>query len=444
MNILHYIMGIPPVREGGAIKYAIDLAENQASLEHKVFLLYPGAIRGKKNTYIKRRNIKNGVKYFEIINPLPTPGAFGMCNEKYFMEKTDPQIYYDFLMQNDINVIHFHSLQGLHLELLEAADELKIKKIFTSHDYFGICPKTDLINKGEVCTDVEWNKCAECCDHPASYMALVRRQSHWFRILVDSPLLPALELVWNKIAKRISTKKKENNLRPATTDYKELKNYYSAIFKRIDLMHYNSSVAKKKYEEFLGCHTFLLKGVIHKDITDKRKIKFCDNIIRLGYLGNEGIYKGFPMLIEVLDKIHAEGKYSFSLSVYFKSNIEREYIVQHRRYQYSDIDDVFNSMDVLLVPSLWAETYGFVVLEAIMHGVPVVITTNVGAKDFLKNYKEVGLIVKPDKNNLENALIDLLDDRDKINKMNENICNSNIGLNYEEYTQEIIEVYRNL
>ncbi|MCM1174349.1 MAG: glycosyltransferase [Blautia sp.] len=447
MNILHYVMGIPPIREGGAIKYALDLAEKQADYNQKVFLLYPGAIRGRKKVCIRKRNVKNGIKYFEIINPLPVPGAFGMCNEKYFTEKADKEVYYKFLKENKIEMIHFHSLQGLHIELLDAADELHINKVFTSHDYFGICPKTILLYRERICHDIDWSKCAECCDHPDSYATLVRRQSHWFRGIVKCTFLfTLLEVVWKKIGKKtdIIPKEKKNDTGIRQTDYKELKNYYMEIFRRIDLMHYNSTVAQKVYEEFRGHHVFLLEGIMHSDIIDKRKRRYCGDIIRFGYLGNGEVYKGFPILREVLDKIYAEKKYNFFLNIYFQNDMDREYIVPHKRYQYSDIDDVFNDMDVLIVPSLCAETYGFVVLEAIMHGIPVVVTANVGAKDFLRNYKEIGIIVEPDKDNLESAILTLLSNKEKINKMNKNICNSSIDLNFGVHTQKILAVYRNL
>ena len=44
MKIYHYIFGIPPLRGGGTIKYAMDLAETQSNLGHDVSIIYPGAI----------------------------------------------------------------------------------------------------------------------------------------------------------------------------------------------------------------------------------------------------------------------------------------------------------------------------------------------------------------------------------------------------------------
>lgn len=35
---------------------------------------------------------------------------------------------------------------GLHCEFVDAAKELGIKTIFTSHDYFGLCPKVTFLD----------------------------------------------------------------------------------------------------------------------------------------------------------------------------------------------------------------------------------------------------------------------------------------------------------
>lgn len=59
------------------------------------------------------------------------------------------------------------------------------------------------------------------------------------------------------------------------------------------------------------------------------------------------------------------------------------YIKVHDRYSYAELEKIFNETDVLVAPSIWYETFGFTVLEALSYGVPVIISGNVGAKDIL-------------------------------------------------------------
>jgi glycosyltransferase involved in cell wall biosynthesis len=58
-------------------------------------------------------------------------------------------------------------------------------------------------------------------------------------------------------------------------------------------------------------------------------------------------------------------------------------MILHERYEYKDLETLFDKTDVLVAPSIWCETFGFVVLEALSYGVPVIISATVGAKDIL-------------------------------------------------------------
>ncbi len=59
------------------------------------------------------------------------------------------------------------------------------------------------------------------------------------------------------------------------------------------------------------------------------------------------------------------------------------YIKTHDRYSYSELEGIFENTDVLAVPSVWYETFGYTVLEALSYGVPVIMSDTVGAKDVL-------------------------------------------------------------
>lgn len=47
---------------------------------------------------------------------------------------------------------------------------------------------------------------------------------------------------------------------------------------------------------------------------------------------------------------------------------------------HSELENIFKSIDLLIVPSLWKETFGFLVLEALSFGTHVMVSQNVGAK----------------------------------------------------------------
>ena len=68
------------------------------------------------------------------------------------------------------------------------------------------------------------------------------------------------------------------------------------------------------------------------------------------------------------------------------------YVKVHGRYTYKDLKTIFKETDVLIAPSIWYETFGFTVLEALSYGVPVIISGTVGAKDILVN--GAGIIIE--------------------------------------------------
>ena len=146
MKILHYALGFPPYRTGGLTKYCIDLMLTQAEQGHEVALLWPGRITiVKKKPEIHKGRNWNGIESFEIINPLPVPLDEGILDVDAYIKKGDETVYSKFLQDYSPDVIHIHTLMGLHKEFIHAANELGIRTVFTTHDYFGLCPKVCLL-----------------------------------------------------------------------------------------------------------------------------------------------------------------------------------------------------------------------------------------------------------------------------------------------------------
>ena len=147
MKILHYFLGFPPYRTGGLTKFAYDLMQTQQKNGDKVFALWPGKIGFLKDKKIKIKERKkiDKIQNFEVINPLPVPLDEGISNIKAYTRKCDKNVYKELLEKLKPDVIHIHTLMGLHKEFIDVALENKIKIFFTAHDYFGICPKVVLI-----------------------------------------------------------------------------------------------------------------------------------------------------------------------------------------------------------------------------------------------------------------------------------------------------------
>lgn len=76
--------------------------------------------------------------------------------------------------------------------------------------------------------------------------------------------------------------------------------------------------------------------------------------------------------------------------------------------------------DVVITPSIWYETFGFTVLEALSFGVPVIVSDHVGARDIVP---DGGGIIFYNDSELKTFIANLT--FDKLRMMNRSIISSN-------------------
>ena len=439
MKILHYSLGLPPYRSGGLTKYMMDLMEEQVNQKDEVYLLYPGKIRMiNKDVSIAKNKECNGIKVFEIINPLPVPLLQGIKDIKSCTKKVDGSIYEQFLKKVNPDIIHIHSLMGIHKEFFEIAKKLHIKLVFTTHDYFGICPKSNLCNhKNETCEKYNNKDCSICCQKALSNKKIFIMQSHIYKKLKDTNIINMLRRKEkeNIIQKEFEIKAIDKN---QIINYNDLMEYYQNIFSYIDVFIFNSNLTKKRYMANLDIKNYCVIPVVHRNIQDNRikKDYSNDEKIKIGYMGPQTEEKGFFILLKVLDKLYELG-FEFSLDVFFKPIVNKPYIKEHDRYTYSELQEIYKNMDVSIVPSR-NDTFGFIVLESISYGVPVISYKEVGAT-FILEENDAGYVYE-DETELAQILKNILEQRDILKKWNQNILKmDNTIFNMAEHTKKIKE-----
>ncbi len=389
MRILHYSLGFPPYRTGGLTKYCTDLMLEQVEQGNEVSLLWPGEIRIlAEKTKIKNRKKWNGIGSFEIINPLPVPLDEGIADIDVYTKAVDEGIYGEFLKAQKLDAIHIHSLMGLHKEFLMAAHKLGIRTVFTSHDYFGICPKVTLYHDGVVCdNDHHCSDCVQCNQTALSLKKIMALQSPIYRKVKNTAIVKAMRKRHRQefFDDAADTKNEAVETGNVASDYIRLRQYYVSMLEMVDIIHFNSSVSKKVYERYIHPKNSVVLPITHRDIRDHRHRKdFHHEKLRITYLGPAKPFKGFQFLIGVLDQIWDEGSQNFELHLYSETPVSRPYITHKQNgYPYSQLEEIFDATDLLVVPSQWYETFGFTVLEALSYGVPILVGDKVGAQDLI-------------------------------------------------------------
>ena len=186
-------------------------------------------------------------------------------------------------------------------------------------------------------------------------------------------------------------------------------------------------------------------SITHGDIEDHRIRKvYGHDVLHIGFIGNSTPYKGLPLLISVLQDIGMIESWDLSvwgggvgthpsLPVYYKG-----------KFDSSTIADVYSAMDVLIVPSIWKETFSLVTLEALSYGIPVIVSDNVGAQDIVKLYNPKFVYHSEDE--LKSLICEILSDKNLLAEFNDKLLSSKWKYSMEEHAKEIIinndKIYR--
>ncbi|MGH1865449.1 glycosyltransferase [Enterococcus durans] len=387
MKILHYSLGVQPYRTGGLIKYVEDLISKQVD-DNSIFLIYPGSRNFFfRNSYLKKISIsKKNMQVFDLVNSFPLPLFGGISDpDAFFKEISLKKVDYfsSFLKKYKPDIVHIHTLMGLPIEFVLAARDNAIPLVFTTHDYFGLAPVPNFYNEIDDYsfdnnnTVEEWIKSSQ---EALSLKKMLLFQCRFYpqirKIIKNNPFI-------NKRNKKLknyslSHEKKEK--------FVELREYYYKILSMIDIIHANSEQSKKIYKRYLPNSKIIVQSITSSDISFSKQTLDTDFInstqsIRLGFIGPEKNFKGYKFLLNWFDN----QKSTFKLKIYGnEKEVYNPNVEVLGKYSSSKKKEVFNNIDVLIVPSECKETFGLVVLEALSFGTPVLVSENVGAKDLLE------------------------------------------------------------
>ena len=444
MNILHYSLGIYPERQGGLVRYSTDLALEQ-SLENEVYYLVPGklGIVDKRIKVIEALK-KGNLRFYRINNALPIPVYSGIKDIKRYIHSAPINEYEKFLEEHSISILFVHTLMGLHLELLEAAEHLGVRVIMIVHDFFGLCPITTLLRNGIICENEKIDaNCYECSYYAHSYMKLAIGQSKVYKCLKR----------WEKISKIRNAALRQLNVEKQSIpipskiekDYQILNDYYVSCFNHVNYFIYNSSQTQEVFVNRLGNKPGQVINLLHKGIRDSRKKRtfLMDDILRIGFMGESTVFKGFEVIRTAVLELYNEG-YKVELEVFNDSVDESECIKRKGHYKYTDLEKIYNTLDLIAIPSICYETLSFVAVEALSMGMPCIVSSHVGAKDLIED-KKTGFIVRAgDKEHIRKVLRDILENRRVLGEINNNILNTQLLFDFKQHCKDVTDMAQKL
>lgn len=228
-------------------------------------------------------------------------------------------------------------------------------------------------------------------------------------------------------------------------EFETLLSTYRQMFGMIDAIHFNSQNTADVYNKYIEVpKESSVIPITHNGISDCRQCRRYDQKkLRLGFIGSISPFKGLPMLKKVIKKLNGEGLLNsiilnvYDLKVGIDEDTELSNIVYKGRFGESQMSEVYDSMDLLVVPSIWNETFGFIVLEAFQYGVPSLVSSRVGAKDIVKQYAPQ--LVFETETDLYTIIRRLIDHRDDLMLYNKRIIELPWQWSMGNHVNEIVE-----
>ena len=108
-----------------------------------------------------------------------------------------------------------------------------------------------MFRNGKNCNSIEdCEKCSKCNGKALSKKKIILLQSPIYRKLKNNALVKKIRNKYRKKFFKEEDIEIENNQLNAN-DYKRLRQYYMKIFSKIDIIHYNSTVAKNNLKSIL-------------------------------------------------------------------------------------------------------------------------------------------------------------------------------------------------
>jgi glycosyltransferase involved in cell wall biosynthesis len=244
----------------------------------------------------------------------------------------------DIIKKENPDIAHTNNLSEFSVGIWRVFKKNKVPVVHTLRDYSLLCPRSILFRRGEICTNNKF-----IC---RSILAFRRSFSKYVDAVVGN------------------------------SNFILQKHLSSGFFKNSLRFVYNNSLESEKIS-------------IKKYKTGK---------INFGYIGILAPHKGIELLLRVFIEMETEKLYVFGkgLNPDYENYLKNKYASNKISFRgFTETEEAFNIIDVLVIPSLWHDPLPRVLYEAFSHGVPVIGSDRGGIPEIV-DVGKTGFIFNPD------------------------------------------------
>lgn len=448
MKILHICLADPFTHKGGLNQYCKDLLLEQKRQGHDAKVMFPVGERKGHQVKVKSK----GEDKFIVVNALPVAVNRGIDDPERYMKRVDPSGYQRFLTHYQPDIIHVHSIQGIHLEFFQCAKGMGIPMVFTTHDYYPLCFRCVLYTRDNIlCTESTPHKCAACNFHSgmSSKMQAVY-QSYFYQEHKNDALINKLK---HKLIKHHDhgenlQSKPEQIPEELVCEFEALGKYYQEIFSYFDCVLGNSLMTLEIYKKAFPNANYLYVPITHAGITPQRRPLSNKKVFNIAYMGGCRKDKGYDVFEKALDLLEENASNLWEAWFYgeghYPENTSNE---RHKHYEgyftENRVEYIWENTDILVVPSQWPETFGFIVIEALARGIPVICSNLVGGKSIINKIDSQLIFDYRDAKDLSKKIDYLLKTKNYLNVI-QKIQNLSFDFDMTHHVEKIDDIYNKL
>ena len=402
MRILLTAHAFPPRATAGVEVYTLRLA--RAFQARGLDVLVLSAVHDlEARPYAVRRRMHDGVAVAEVVS-VQVEGTLEAGYDDPGLTRAARSVLADFRP----DLVHVQHLLNLSAGVLDEARAAGAATVVTLHDYWASCARGGLRMRADraVCETVDHSVCATCL-HDSVYLAptlqtqLMKtarrvglgRQLHTLHALAPRSVESGLRLLRGlsppQQGLEAALDRRASRLRAALGS--------------ADLLLAPTSFARARALAF-GLPAARVRLAPLGAVTHPPRPRRAGARRRFGFIGTLAPHKGVHMLVEALTGLTDA---SVSLDLWGSASVHPAYVDSLRRAARGDPrirfrgafpegsqQSVLAELDALVLPSVWWETTGLVLLEAMAAGLPVV-ASEIGGVPEVVVHGTTGLLVPP-------------------------------------------------
>ena len=317
--------------------------------------------------------------------------------------------YLSLLQDLKPNLIHIHHLKGFSSHFIDVLSQWNGPKIFTIHDYYGVCKSYSLIDdSGEFCGVPDKDVCQKCAlilFKDGYETPLEQRRLH--QQLIDSTqiVLAPSETAIDVFRRGVSVSDEVIRIIPHALDSKRL----------LSLSTNKSNNVQEGWQKTLDT--------------------LPPATLRVGFIGYGGLHKGETIAQGIIVSCKNDPINFICLGAIGNVHQKNPRVANMGNYQRHDVIALIHQseIDVIILCSPWPETYSYTLTESWLAGVPV-ICGPLGAPSERVSQSQAGIVLSDNRiASFVSTLRDLLKDKAKLQQLKEAVSKVEIPSDYTAY-----------